>query len=379
MDGTNLRGKNPCVLLIACGMDGNNGIFPFAYAIVEKENIETWSWFLCQLRVRVCQPHRRTGITFVSDRQKGIIQVVNDVFPESYHSYSIRHIQANIKEYFKDEYVEEQFWKAATTLREDIFRMTMADIEQPIKKHMNGYARLLRKIGLVSNVVLKNAKEYPIAILVEHTRWKASESFAKRREASNGWKGPLTSHAIKTIQLASEKGRRMNVSALDSLLFQVSSKYHQDRVDLREKTCSCRAFQTFGIAGAHAMTATGFRKADVLDFTEEWYRSETLRDTYNEVIDTTLDKLQWQQPEARLLPIDPPKFERLPGRPKKKRKESTFNSGIHNRCGNCGQLGHNKQRCGNKPIRRPVVDVDRLLHSRPLARSEILRQPPFYS
>ncbi|XP_077237152.1 uncharacterized protein LOC143878805 [Tasmannia lanceolata] len=230
----------------------------------------------------------------------------------------------------------------------------------------------------VSNAALKNAREYLIATLVEHTRQKASESFAKHREASNRWKGPLTSYAIKIIQSASDAGRRMNVSALDSLLFQVSSKLHQDRVDLGEKTCSCRAFPTLGIPCAHAMAAIGFRKADVFDFTEEWNWSETLPDTYREVIDTTLDMLQWQQPEARLLPIDPPKFERLPRRPKKKRKESAFSSGVHNRCGNCGQLD-NKRRCANNPIRRPTVDVDRLLHSRLLTRSEIVGQPPFYS
>ncbi|XP_077222044.1 uncharacterized protein LOC143855874 [Tasmannia lanceolata] len=155
----------------------------------------------------------------------------------------------------------------------------------------------------VSNVVLKNAIEYPIATLVEHTRRKASESFAKCRESSNRWKGPLASYAVKIIQSASDAGRRMNVSTLDLLLFQVSSKLHQDRVDLGDKTCSCRAFQTFEIPCAHAMAAIGFRKADAFDFTEKWYWSETLRDTYREVIDTTLDKLQWQQPEGRLLPI----------------------------------------------------------------------------
>ncbi|XP_077249064.1 uncharacterized protein LOC143888487 [Tasmannia lanceolata] len=270
-------------------MDGNNGIVLFTYAVVEKENIETWGWFLCQFRVRVCEPHRRRGITFVSDRQKGIIQAVNDVFPESYHSYCLRHIQANIKEHFKDEYVEDQFWKVGTTLREDIFRTTVANIEAANKKayewicknDKENWATLFlkgRRFNIytsnaceVSNAVLKNAREYPITTLVEHTRQKASESFAKRREANNQWKGPLTLYAVKIIQSVSDAGRRMNVSALDSLLFQVSSKLHQDRVDLEEKTCSCRAFQTFGIPCAHAMSAIGFRKADAFDFTEEWY------------------------------------------------------------------------------------------------------------
>ncbi|XP_060215682.1 uncharacterized protein LOC132642595 [Lycium barbarum] len=36
-------------LLSAVGIDGNNNIFPVAYAIVEKESKETWAWFLNHL------------------------------------------------------------------------------------------------------------------------------------------------------------------------------------------------------------------------------------------------------------------------------------------------------------------------------------------
>ncbi|XP_077215614.1 uncharacterized protein LOC143850233 [Tasmannia lanceolata] len=136
---------------------------------------------------------------------------------------------------------------------------------------------------------------------------KAAESVEKCRRDSNYLKGPLTSYAIKIISSASEKGRRMNVLALDSLLFEVKSKFHQDKVDLGERTCTCGAYQTLGIPCSHAMAAIGSRNADAFDM-------------YKEVIDTTLDRLQWQQRAARFLPIDPPKFEREPGRAKKLRK-----------------------------------------------------------
>lgn len=46
LDGCHLRGPFPGILLAAVGKDGNNNIFPVAWAIVEVENSDTWTWFL---------------------------------------------------------------------------------------------------------------------------------------------------------------------------------------------------------------------------------------------------------------------------------------------------------------------------------------------
>ena len=48
--GAHLKGAYPGILLIAVGKDGNNNIFPIAWAVVEVENGETWTWFLELLR-----------------------------------------------------------------------------------------------------------------------------------------------------------------------------------------------------------------------------------------------------------------------------------------------------------------------------------------
>ncbi|XP_009768068.1 uncharacterized protein LOC142165957 [Nicotiana tabacum] len=62
-------------LLSAVGMDGNNNIFPVAYAIVEKENKDTWAWFLNHLAADL--NIHETGWTFMSDKQKGLIKAFN--------------------------------------------------------------------------------------------------------------------------------------------------------------------------------------------------------------------------------------------------------------------------------------------------------------
>ncbi|XP_035845310.1 uncharacterized protein LOC110933462 [Helianthus annuus] len=46
LDGCFLKGPFPGQILTAVGVDGNNGIYPVAYAVVEAETTASWTWFL---------------------------------------------------------------------------------------------------------------------------------------------------------------------------------------------------------------------------------------------------------------------------------------------------------------------------------------------
>ncbi|XP_057516149.1 uncharacterized protein LOC130797526 [Amaranthus tricolor] len=91
VDGAHLKGQFPGVLLTAVGKDGNNNIFPVAWAVVETENVETWTWFLNLLvedlkSVSSSSSWVQAGcedFTFMSDRQKGLIEALNAVVPEA--------------------------------------------------------------------------------------------------------------------------------------------------------------------------------------------------------------------------------------------------------------------------------------------------------
>ncbi|XP_025641161.1 uncharacterized protein [Arachis hypogaea] len=50
VDGTHLYGRYGGVLLIAVAQYGNSNILPIAFAIVESESTESWSFFLTNLR-----------------------------------------------------------------------------------------------------------------------------------------------------------------------------------------------------------------------------------------------------------------------------------------------------------------------------------------
>lgn len=91
VDGYHLKGIYGGVLLVVVGMDTNNEIVPLALCVCEIENTETWSWFMEHLHNYLYDGQ----VTFISDRQKGLINVISNTWPTSYHRVCSRHVYAN--------------------------------------------------------------------------------------------------------------------------------------------------------------------------------------------------------------------------------------------------------------------------------------------
>ena len=71
MDGCLLKKPNSGEILIVVGRDGNNHIFPVAWAVVSVENKANWSWFLGLLSDDLDVPNGN-GLTLMSDQHKVI-------------------------------------------------------------------------------------------------------------------------------------------------------------------------------------------------------------------------------------------------------------------------------------------------------------------
>ncbi|XP_062010481.1 uncharacterized protein LOC133726851 [Rosa rugosa] len=96
LDGCHLKGVHKGQLLSAVGIDGNNGMYPIAYAIVEQETRDSWTWFLTFLREDL-QIYSSVHYAFISDKQKGLEQSIKDLFPNSEHRHCVRHLHNNLK------------------------------------------------------------------------------------------------------------------------------------------------------------------------------------------------------------------------------------------------------------------------------------------
>ncbi|CAL5347297.1 unnamed protein product [Camellia sinensis] len=98
LDGTFLKGKYKGQLLAATAKDGNNGLFPVAFAIVDSETTANWSWFLHELG-KVVDGKRH--ITFISDRNLGLLEAMPKVFPSAHHGYCLQHLKSNLRDRMK--------------------------------------------------------------------------------------------------------------------------------------------------------------------------------------------------------------------------------------------------------------------------------------
>ncbi|XP_076931590.1 uncharacterized protein LOC143596788 [Bidens hawaiensis] len=66
LDGCFMKGPFPGQILTAVGVDSNNCIYPVAYALVEAETTESWTWFL-ECLGRDFDLYANSNFTFISD------------------------------------------------------------------------------------------------------------------------------------------------------------------------------------------------------------------------------------------------------------------------------------------------------------------------
>ncbi|XP_039140448.1 uncharacterized protein LOC120277657 [Dioscorea cayenensis subsp. rotundata] len=96
LDGTHLLGKYGGILLGATAKDGNERFFHLAFAIVDNETDDNWTWFTSTLGDAIYGDDDYTNIIiFISDRSKGLVNAIAKVFPSSPHAYCLRHLHAN--------------------------------------------------------------------------------------------------------------------------------------------------------------------------------------------------------------------------------------------------------------------------------------------
>jgi hypothetical protein len=85
LDGCFLKGPHKGQLLAAISRDANNQMYPVAFAVVEAETKDSWTWFLEALLSDLGTPPAE-GWTFISDRQKVkyqlkiFLHIINDVY-----------------------------------------------------------------------------------------------------------------------------------------------------------------------------------------------------------------------------------------------------------------------------------------------------------
>ncbi|XP_075474352.1 uncharacterized protein LOC142505306 [Primulina tabacum] len=382
LDRTFLKSKYLGTLLLATGFDGDGGLFPVAFGVVDEENDDNWMWFLSELHSLLeVNTENMPRLTILSDRQKGIVDGVEANFPTAFHGFCMRHLSESFRKEFNNTMLVNLLWETAHVLTVNEFDTKILEIEEisqdaaywirriPPRLWATAYFEGTRFGHLTANIVeslntwILEASGLPIIQMMECIRRQLMTWFNERREASMQWTSILVPTAERRVAEALERARTYQVLRANEAEFEVISHEGTNIVDIRNRCCLCRGWQLYGLPCAHAVAALLSCRQNVHRFTESSFTVATYRKTYSQTIHPIPDKTLWEvsegDPNAKKATdivvynnpnnviINPPKSLRPPGRPRKKRVRAEDRGRVKRvvHCSRCNQTGHFRTTC----------------------------------
>jgi len=388
VDGTHLYSKYQGVLLIAMGIDAEGQIYPLAYAIVEKEDGENWSWFMCCLRVYVTEPSKGVGsLCVISDRHGGIIAAMKEdgsgwQEPRAFHRYCIRHHASNINTKYKSMKLKKLFEYTANehqTIKWEEGMKKIGELNEGCKNvlehlpkekwsiaHDGGYRYGIKTSNHVEyfNGVLKSVRCLPISALVMATFYRVNSYFFARRESIK--------HKMLAGQLFSDSVLAKIESNIKAAGQHQVDRYNREEglygvitgrrkiahtVNLSNRTCTCNKWQIYHYPCSHLLAVCSNENIPYARFVDPFYFMEQYKLSYQPSFRPVAPQRNWRPWSGKKLVPDP-SLKRGDGRPKSTRiqnemdnpsqGERTDNPSKEKRrktCSVCKGVGHNRLTC----------------------------------
>ncbi|KAL2485962.1 MuDR family transposase [Abeliophyllum distichum] len=375
LDGCFLKSEYGGQLLSAVGIDGNNAMFPIAYAVVDTENGENWTWFLSLLGsdLQIGNPFQWT---FISDKQKGLMQAVRTLFEESEHRTCVRHLYNNFKLNHKGMVLKHTLWNAARATNVLMWQKEMEVLKElnseafewlntkPAHQWSMSHFREAQKCDILLNNLCEafnssivNAREKPILAMLEQIRFNLMIRMVNKKEEPAKWKSDVGPRIEKIIEKHRKSLRYLHATYSGDKRFEVRNIHsgHINAVDLVAKTCSCRSWQLSGVPCGHVICSLESRgmSSDLMMYVSDCYKKDAYLRTYSPSICPMTSPELWPNPGQH--PLAPPPIKKMPGRPKKARRREpdevqsssskVRRTGMKMRCRKCGKEGHNKRSC----------------------------------
>ncbi|XP_012836319.1 PREDICTED: uncharacterized protein LOC105956952 [Erythranthe guttata] len=317
-------------------------LYPVAFGIVSEESDSNWAYFLTHLRV--CIGTDRV-VTFFSDRNHGILDGVKNIFPDCLHIYCLYHMQLNLSSKCRgcpsgfrkkmahlfnacayaptksefDVHIKEFIETGGTRIRNFLADLpynnwTCAHFEG------NRYGQMASSVAESWNMKIGVIRGLPITDVVDGLRSiMMVEMFVRAEEA-----------AVMSTVLCTPIQGAVNKLVHDSrvLITKRASEYIYEVlstptavVDIRNRSCTCRAWQVNGLSCIHVACVLFHNNNDGYAYVDYYY---TVR------------------PPDYHIRCGRPKVKRIPSRGEKVKRKI--------KCSSCNRMGnHNKKTC-----RRPL-------------------------
>ncbi|KAK8612625.1 hypothetical protein V6N13_092736 [Hibiscus sabdariffa] len=108
--------------------DANDCIYQIAY-VVESEYEESWCWFLEFLQddLEITNSYH---ISFMSDRQNGLMEAIVEIFPNGEHKTCVRHLYTNFKSKHTCKTLKDLLWKVDRSTTVNEYNDAMTEMEK---------------------------------------------------------------------------------------------------------------------------------------------------------------------------------------------------------------------------------------------------------
>nr|CAD1817297.1 unnamed protein product [Ananas comosus var. bracteatus] len=215
LHGCHLKEKYRGVLISATSIDGNKSIFLVAFGVVESENSNSWEWFLHGLKAAIGESE---GLVFSSDRQKGLDEAVQVVYPRVEYKECMRHLYGNFKTKFRGDCYRDNLWAAAKAYTPYVYETSIAKmyeanlmaIEYLRQNHSYLWSRskfetiakcdyLTNNISESFNAWISNDRYRPLIDMLDTIRQKIMLKMEERRNRSRKWDHEIIPKVLKYV------------------------------------------------------------------------------------------------------------------------------------------------------------------------------------
>ncbi|CAN1177438.1 hypothetical protein LINPERHAP2_LOCUS33098, partial [Linum perenne] len=312
-------------LLIAVGVDGNDGLFPIAYALVRIENGDNWTWFLQYLCRDLSISEDDGGWTFMSDKQKGLLNALRSVVPNTEHRCCVRHLWTNLQRTLGGtQKTKDLFWLAARSTYEAEFEKWMSQLKGCnletynwlMEKPFSQWSRCYFKTFVKSDLLLNNhceswnrcilgARSKPVISMFETLRCQLMERFRKKHQfAMDNFKGQLCPRIQRKLDIAKQASYACHAIPNGANSFEVRFQDKQMVVDLNNNSCTCRKWELSGVPCFHAVSCIYFLYRRPESYVDKCFQVSTYISAYSFTVSPMVGHESWKPSQNG--PVKPP-------------------------------------------------------------------------
>jgi hypothetical protein len=310
----------------------------------------------------------------MSDKQKGLINAVQKVFPDAEYRFCVRHMIQNFQRAgHRGETLKNDVWAIARSTHIPKWQRSMEKLKADsptafawieelvpntwVKAFFSEFVKcdmLLNNHSEVFNSYILEAREMPFLSMLETIFYKILQRTESKQREAKKWQGRICPKIKKKLDKFVEWSNECRVTAAGDGVCSVSSHefVKEYSVDFKTRTCDCRRWQLSGIPCHHVMACCKKDNINPENLVHTCYTVDAFNRAYAYSLAPLRDRAFWQNMNA--VPIQPPLFTKVMGRPKKNRKkapEEKIKKGVRVftkasvtiHCSVCGKADHNKK------------------------------------